>query len=62
MTQLSDALSIIMHIQNMRINTAGAAIQNLSYTKETIEYTVKKVNDFPVPSRDVTNQTLSGRE
>jgi hypothetical protein len=24
--------------------------------------TVKKVNDFPVPSRDVTNQTLSGRE
>ncbi len=25
-------------------------------------YTVKKVNDFPVPSRDVTNQTLPGRE
>jgi hypothetical protein len=25
-------------------------------------YTVKKVNDFPVPGRDVTNQTLSGRE
>jgi hypothetical protein len=22
-------------------------------------YTVKKANDFPVPSRDVTNQTLS---
>jgi hypothetical protein len=25
-------------------------------------YTVKKVSDFPVPSRDVTNQTLSGGE
>jgi hypothetical protein len=24
-------------------------------------YTVKKVNDFPVPSRDVTEQTLPGR-
>jgi hypothetical protein len=25
-------------------------------------YTVKKVNVFPVPSRDVINQTLPGRE
>jgi hypothetical protein len=25
-------------------------------------YTVKKVIDFPVPSRDATNQTLAGRE
>ncbi len=25
-------------------------------------YTVKKVNDFPVPSRDITYQTLPGRE
>jgi hypothetical protein len=25
-------------------------------------YTVEKVNDFPVPSRDVTNQALTGRE
>jgi hypothetical protein len=25
-------------------------------------YTVKKVNGFPVPSRDVTNQSLPGRE
>jgi hypothetical protein len=24
-------------------------------------YTVKKVSDFPVPSRDVTNQTLRGQ-
>jgi hypothetical protein len=25
-------------------------------------YTVKKDNDFPDPSRDVTNQTLPGHE
>ncbi len=25
-------------------------------------YTVKKISRFPVPSRDVTNQTLPGRE
>ncbi len=25
-------------------------------------YTVKKVSQFPVPSRDVTDQTLPGRE
>jgi hypothetical protein len=29
---------------------------------ENSRYTVQKVNDFPVPSRDVTNQTLPGRE
>jgi hypothetical protein len=33
------------------------SVEGLYYT-----YTVKKVSDFPVPSRDVTNQTLSGRE
>ncbi len=27
-----------------------------------IEYTVKKVGDFPVASRVVTNQTLPGQE
>ncbi len=26
------------------------------------QYTVKKVSGFPVPSQDVTNQTLSGWE
>jgi hypothetical protein len=26
------------------------------------ENTVKKVSDFPVPSRNATNQTLPGRE
>jgi len=28
----------------------------------SLGYTVKNVSDFPVPSRDVTNQTLPGRE
>jgi hypothetical protein len=28
----------------------------------SVKYTVKKVTYFPVPSRDVTNQTLPGRE
>ncbi len=27
-----------------------------------VQYTVKKVSRFPFPSRDVTNQTLQGRE
>ncbi len=35
-----------------------------SYTYPVIisQYTVKKVRDFPVPSQDVINQTLPGRE
>jgi hypothetical protein len=40
-------------------------VQQLTMTKlkeETSGYTVKNVNDFPVPSRDVTNKTLPGRE
>ncbi len=28
----------------------------------TVLYTVKKVSDFPVPSRDVPNQTHLGRD
>jgi delta-aminolevulinic acid dehydratase/porphobilinogen synthase len=28
----------------------------------TVLYTVKKVSDFPVPSRDVRNQTHLGRD
>ncbi len=30
--------------------------------QQKLQYTVKKVFNFPVPSRDVTNQTLHGRE
>ncbi len=33
---------------------------NIFYVPEA--YTVKKVIGFPVPSRDVTNQSLPGRE
>jgi hypothetical protein len=32
------------------------------YMATTNLYTVKKVSDFPVPSRDVTNLILPGRE
>ncbi len=34
----------------------------LSNTQELRCCTVRKVGDFPIPSRDVTNQTLPGRE
>jgi hypothetical protein len=40
-------------------------VQQLTKTKlkeETSGYSGKKVNDFLVPSWDVTNQTLPGRE
>jgi hypothetical protein len=33
-----------------------------SYLKLNFSYAVKKVIDFPVPSRDVTYQTLPVRE
>ncbi len=32
------------------------------WQKQVRQYTVKKVYDFPVPSRDVTNRILPGRE
>jgi hypothetical protein len=34
----------------------------VSLASDSKPYTKKKVSDFPVPSRDVTNQTLPGRE
>ncbi len=34
---------------------------NLCFLRNLISLTVKKVRDFPVPSRDVTNQTLPGK-
>ena len=30
--------------------------------KSALLYAVKEISDFPVPSRDVTNQTFPGRE
>jgi hypothetical protein len=35
------------------------SVENFVYV---IQYTVKKIIDFSVPSRDVTNQTLPSRE
>jgi hypothetical protein len=37
----------------------NALLQKFTYWF-SYAYTVKKFRDFPVPSRDVTNQTLSG--
>ncbi len=45
----------------LRLGIVSQTLTRLNLTRR-YEYTVKKVNDFPVPSRDVTNQTLPGRE
>jgi hypothetical protein len=42
------------------ILTAG--VESIGHRDYQPQYTVKKVNDFQVPKRDVTNQTLPGRE
>jgi hypothetical protein len=39
-----------------------AAVEVIRRSVTTLLYTVKKGNNFPVLSRDVTNETLSGRE
>ncbi len=36
--------------------------QGTQYLFVPVAHTVKKVENFPVPSRDVTNQTLPGRD
>jgi hypothetical protein len=38
---------------------SGPILSVVNTAKNTPTYTVKKVNDFPVPSRDGNNQTLS---
>jgi hypothetical protein len=43
------------------ILTAYLAVSLILYTISRL-YTVKKVTEFPVRSRDVTNQTLPVRE
>jgi hypothetical protein len=40
----------------------GSAICQSAWCFQQLQNTVKKINDFPVPSRDVTKQTFSGRE
>jgi hypothetical protein len=51
------------------LTSAGACLFSLSSSSRLLSstayqrlYTVKKVSDFPIPSRDVTYQTLSGGE
>ncbi len=39
-----------------------AVVDKNAHTIGARQYTVKKVSHFPVPSRDVTDQTLPGRE
>jgi hypothetical protein len=55
-------LGIILKILRLRIPLYNVKITVLFRPLLlTASYTVKKGNDFPVPSRDVTNQTLPGR-
>jgi hypothetical protein len=50
-----------MHVSVQRL-FCDAAVEVIRRSVTTLLYTVKKGNNFPVPSRDVTNETLSGRE
>jgi hypothetical protein len=43
---------------SMGSNGGSVAMDSVQGASRPV-YTVKKVNDFPVPSRDVTDQTLS---
>ncbi len=46
----------------VHMRTFCARFTGFFTTTQLTEYTVKKVSNFPVPSRDVTNQTLHDRE
>jgi hypothetical protein len=57
------ALQLKRVLINQMINEAcGGAITIQQESFMWHLYTVKKVTDFPVPSRDATNQTLPGGE
>jgi hypothetical protein len=51
-------------VKLMRKGAVGTEVYrtNASFRRDCESYTVKKVTDFPVPSLDVTYQTLPGRE
>jgi hypothetical protein len=53
-------------LKNLRaspfLKTNGMTLLSQIHVFLDKQYTVKKVIDFPVPSLDVTNQTLPGRE
>jgi hypothetical protein len=47
------------HLHDRNISLVGTRIDSV-HEHWTTRYTVKKVTDFPVPSRDVINKTLLG--
>ncbi len=58
----------ILHHSNVCLENYCFGVQKAQRFKITVfassvlPYTVKKVIDFPIPSRDITNQTLPGRK
>jgi hypothetical protein len=44
------------------VEPKAGTYHSISSRAKNLAITAKKVSDFPVPSRDVTNQTLPGRE
>ncbi len=45
-----------------QFHTLEPIVSTVVCIAQIVEYTIKKVSDLPVPSRDVTNQTLPGRD
>jgi hypothetical protein len=58
--------NIFLKLQGLFLESDSASFitfgSDLTLTGHCKDYSVKKGNDFPVPSRDVTNQTLLGGE
>jgi hypothetical protein len=52
----------VLHFRSSVIEAARLSSTILSVDVECMWYIVKKVNGFPVPSRDIIYQTLPGRE
>jgi hypothetical protein len=58
----SEILTIIFLGENFKGMCLFCTVFSRNRKHDNLFYTVKKVNDFPVPSRDVTNKALLGRE
>ncbi len=56
---MTDALQWWARKKGCRIPSESIKLEPLHFTGNS-EYTVKKVIGFPVPRRDLTNQTLPG--
>ncbi len=60
--QISDTLKYLKaHFVQLWVRLCGDFLFNF-YHSSFSHYTVKKVHEFPVSSRDVTNQTPPGQE